>query len=51
MLELKPAEERADLIVDRIVFFIFDANLLKVFRFDSKRHDIANVSGQRIEDR
>jgi hypothetical protein len=47
----KPAEERADLNLKRLFVFVFDANVLKVFRIDVKRNDVSYFSRQRVDDR
>ena len=48
---LRPAEEGADLNLERLFVFVFDANIFKVFRIDAKRNDISNFSRQRVDDR
>ncbi len=48
---LRPAEEGADLNLERLFVFVFDANVLKVFRIDAKRNDVSDFSRQHVDDR
>jgi hypothetical protein len=48
---LRPAEEGADLNLERLFIFVFDANVFKVLRIDAKRNDVSNFSRQRVDDR
>jgi hypothetical protein len=48
---LRPAEEGADLNLERLFVFVCYANVLKVFRIDAKRNDVSYFSRQRVDDR